>query len=266
MEHHTRLGIIPVARPVHQAAVVPHDDIACCPAVLIHPAFVRNGELEKSIDQGSGIRTSHVGNAIGVPTDCQRLPPGFRMDLDQWPQRHVLNIKTVADIFAVAGLGFLAQFGLAMGKRMMGRKVGDQGLHVIVQRVIGRAHVGEGGVALGRRNPLGAEHGAFGLQRHIGVVLMPVHIASNDFHHIVVRRIPFAFDEGIDPVWNPAHHEWAHMFNGASLTMPYLEPFLIKTVREAIKHVDDEALKEEVNGFMGQTTDFKKDFIKPKNI
>ena len=69
---------------------------------------------------------------------------------------------------------------------------------------------------------------------------------------IVVRRIPFSFDEGVNPVWHPTQHEWAHMFNGASLTMPFLEPFLIKTVREAIKHVDDEALKEEVNGFMGQ--------------
>ena len=69
---------------------------------------------------------------------------------------------------------------------------------------------------------------------------------------IVVRRIPFSFDEGIDPVWNSAHHEWSHMFNGASLTMPYLEPFLIKTVREAVSQVNDPTLKDEVMGFIGQ--------------
>lgn len=69
---------------------------------------------------------------------------------------------------------------------------------------------------------------------------------------ILVRRIPFRFDEGIAPVWNPARPEWSHMVNGASLTMPYLEPFLIKTVTEALKQVDDAALKADVHGFIGQ--------------
>ena len=69
---------------------------------------------------------------------------------------------------------------------------------------------------------------------------------------IVVRRIPFAFDEQIDPVWHPARPEWSHMVNGASLAMPYLEPFLIKTVTEALKQVDDPALKADVQAFIGQ--------------
>lgn len=69
---------------------------------------------------------------------------------------------------------------------------------------------------------------------------------------LLVRRIPFSFDEGIDPVWNKANPEWSHMVNGASLAMPYLEPFLIKTVREALTHVDDLKLKADVEGFTGQ--------------
>ena len=69
---------------------------------------------------------------------------------------------------------------------------------------------------------------------------------------IVVRRIPFAFDEAIDPVWHPGRPEWSHMVNGASLAMPYLEPFLIKTVTEALKQVADPALKADVQGFIGQ--------------
>lgn len=69
---------------------------------------------------------------------------------------------------------------------------------------------------------------------------------------ILVRRIPFRFDEGIDPVWNTARPEWSHMVNGASLAMPYLEPFLIKTVREALTHVEDPKLKADVQRFMGQ--------------
>ncbi|MEM1051873.1 MAG: metal-dependent hydrolase [Pseudomonadota bacterium] len=69
---------------------------------------------------------------------------------------------------------------------------------------------------------------------------------------ILVRRIPFTFEEAIDPVWNKARPEWSHMVNGASLTMPYLEPFLIMTVREALSRVDDPELKADVKGFMGQ--------------
>ncbi len=69
---------------------------------------------------------------------------------------------------------------------------------------------------------------------------------------IVVRRIPFKFDEGINPIWNADRPEWSHMVNGASLTMPYLEPFLIKTVREALGKVDDAQLKSDVEGFIGQ--------------
>ena len=69
---------------------------------------------------------------------------------------------------------------------------------------------------------------------------------------IIVRSIPFAFDEAINPVWHPGRPEWSHMVNGASLAMPYLEPFLIKTVREALKHTGSTALKEDVYGFMAQ--------------
>ena len=75
---------------------------------------------------------------------------------------------------------------------------------------------------------------------------------SADAPPLIVRRIPFAFDEQIDPVWNKANCEWSHMINGASLAMPYLEPFLIKTVREALKQVDDKSLAADVQGFIGQ--------------
>lgn len=69
---------------------------------------------------------------------------------------------------------------------------------------------------------------------------------------IIVRQIPFTFEEDIAPVWNPARPEWSHMANGSSLAMPYLEPFLIKTVTEALKQVKDPALKQDVHGFIGQ--------------
>jgi predicted metal-dependent hydrolase len=69
---------------------------------------------------------------------------------------------------------------------------------------------------------------------------------------IIVRQIPFSFQEEINPAWHPNRREWSHMANGASLTMPYLEPFLIKTVREALKNARDEQLKDDVHGFIAQ--------------
>lgn len=69
---------------------------------------------------------------------------------------------------------------------------------------------------------------------------------------IVVRRVPFEFPDDLDPVWHPTHHEWAHMINGASMTMPYLEPFLIATLREASKEIDDPEVLDEVKGFCAQ--------------
>jgi len=75
-------------------------------------------------------------------------------------------------------------------------------------------------------------------------------------HNIKVRKIPFEFANDISPVWNPAKPEWSHMVNGASLTMPYLEPFLIKNLREAAETSDalknDPDLLADVRGFIGQ--------------
>ena len=68
---------------------------------------------------------------------------------------------------------------------------------------------------------------------------------------IVVRKIPFEFPDDLAPVWSP-HREWSHMVNGASLTMPYLEPFLIATLKEAMAEIEDEEVLEEARGFNGQ--------------
>lgn len=77
-------------------------------------------------------------------------------------------------------------------------------------------------------------------------------ISLEHFPPIEVRTVPFEFSDDIDPVWNPGHHEWSHMINGASLTMPYLEPFLIATLRDAAKEIDDPQILEEIAGFVGQ--------------
>ena len=76
--------------------------------------------------------------------------------------------------------------------------------------------------------------------------------ATDHYTPIEVRKIPFEFPDDLDPVWNPGHREWSHMINGASLTMPYLEPFLIATLREAAGEIDDSEVLEEIAGFCSQ--------------
>ena len=65
----------------------------------------------------------------------------------------------------------------------------------------------------------------------------------------VPRKIPFDFPDDIDPQWIPNEPELSAMLNGASLTMPYLEPFLIRTMRAAAEQLDDGALKQQAQAF-----------------
>lgn len=69
---------------------------------------------------------------------------------------------------------------------------------------------------------------------------------------IVTRRIPFDFPDDIHPHWTPDSPEFAQIWNGFSLTMPYLEPYLIRTMREGLKNVKDAAVLADGAAFMAQ--------------
>ncbi|MDB2641665.1 metal-dependent hydrolase [Alphaproteobacteria bacterium] len=69
---------------------------------------------------------------------------------------------------------------------------------------------------------------------------------------IVIRDFNFDFPDDTDPIWIPGQRVRSHIFNGLSLTMPYLEPFLVKTGRETAQHVDSEELLEDIRSFCGQ--------------
>lgn len=66
------------------------------------------------------------------------------------------------------------------------------------------------------------------------------------------RKIPFEFPEDLDPQWIPGEPELVAMLNGASMTMPYLEPFLIRTMRAAVERLDDGDIKEQGRAFNTQ--------------
>lgn len=69
---------------------------------------------------------------------------------------------------------------------------------------------------------------------------------------ILVRRVQFDFPDGLAAHWHPARPAWSQVVNAASLLMPYLEPFLIEAIREAIPQLRDPALAAEARGYVGQ--------------
>lgn len=69
---------------------------------------------------------------------------------------------------------------------------------------------------------------------------------------MAVRKMPFEFSDDINPHWNKDKPEWSHMVNGASLVMPYLEPYMIRTLKKAYSKIDSDKLKADVKLFIGQ--------------
>jgi predicted metal-dependent hydrolase len=69
---------------------------------------------------------------------------------------------------------------------------------------------------------------------------------------ITIRPFSFDFPDDLDPKWVPSNIVRSHFFNGVSLTMPYLEPFLVKTMREAAEHLSEPELLEDIRAFNGQ--------------
>ena len=75
---------------------------------------------------------------------------------------------------------------------------------------------------------------------------------EKDVDEIVIRDFSFEFPEDLDPVWIPDNPVRSHLFNGFSLTMPYLEPYLIRSILRARDEVDDPRLIEDMLQFNRQ--------------
>lgn len=69
---------------------------------------------------------------------------------------------------------------------------------------------------------------------------------------ITVRRMRFTFPADLDPVICPGRPEESFINVGLSLLLPYLEPYLIRSMREARKQVSDPALLADLDAFNAQ--------------
>lgn len=69
---------------------------------------------------------------------------------------------------------------------------------------------------------------------------------------MTIRRPPFAFAARASLDWHAASPEFSQIVNAASLAMPYLEPYLIATMRKARDEVTDPALAQALDLYCGQ--------------
>ncbi len=69
---------------------------------------------------------------------------------------------------------------------------------------------------------------------------------------ITVRRMAFEFPDEIDPVFIPGQPEESYSIIGLSLLLPYLEPYLIRTMKAAKPHVSDPDLVADLQHFSAQ--------------
>ncbi len=69
---------------------------------------------------------------------------------------------------------------------------------------------------------------------------------------MTVRRPGFSYPSPMPAHWNGKRPEFSHIVNSASLAMPYLEPYLIGTMRAARERIDDPALRRALDEYVAQ--------------
>lgn len=75
---------------------------------------------------------------------------------------------------------------------------------------------------------------------------------SGSMQDITVRRMAFEFPDEIDPVFIPGQPEQSYFLIGLSLLLPYLEPYLIRTMKAANPHITDADLLTDMQQFSAQ--------------
>jgi predicted metal-dependent hydrolase len=69
---------------------------------------------------------------------------------------------------------------------------------------------------------------------------------------MTVRRMSFPYPDSLKAWWNPKRPEFSQLVNGCSLAMPYLEPYLIETMRQARAKITDQRLLADIDLYVGQ--------------
>lgn len=69
---------------------------------------------------------------------------------------------------------------------------------------------------------------------------------------ITVRQMAFEYQDSMELVFIENDPQLSAVFLGTWFILPYLEPYLMKTLRQASEHVEDESLQQEIRQFCSQ--------------
>src|SRR5690349_8890262 len=130
---------------MEQAAIVPDHRVSRRPLMVIDSRRLA-GKIDQLLKQAFRFVGFEPGNVMRMTSDDQRLPSGLRMYLDQRPQRYGTVMESVAAVVA-AFFWRMPQLRLAVVKRVMRGEALHSRAHRIVERVIGRPHVGPSGAS-----------------------------------------------------------------------------------------------------------------------
>ncbi len=81
---------------------------------------------------------------------------------------------------------------------------------------------------------------------------MSVVIENNHTSRMTVRKMPFSYSGVKSAHWNPSKPEFSQIVNGASLAMPHLEPYLIRSMRQAKVLITDPDLLAALDQYIFQ--------------
>lgn len=80
----------------------------------------------------------------------------------------------------------------------------------------------------------------------------PGHEEATRSRAITVRAFAFEFPADLSPRWHPTRAVRSHLLNAFSLQMPFLEPFMIKVLQDALPRVESSTLAADMRAFNAQ--------------
>ena len=83
---------------------------------------------------------------------------------------------------------------------------------------------------------------------------------------ITVRRVTFEFPEDLPALPDPSDVRGSCELAGFSFTMPYLEPYLIRTMRVAVKQATDPAIADDIRKFSAQEGNHFRNHARINNV
>lgn len=83
---------------------------------------------------------------------------------------------------------------------------------------------------------------------------------------MTVRRMGFEFTPDMQRVFIKDDPEMSYMFLGAWMMLPYLEPYLIRTMRQALPRIEDPGLKSDLKHFCMQEGEHYKQHARANDV